>query len=451
MNKLSLNTINEINLLMHEDLNFHGMNKVCNLHKIHSFPAKFPPQLPAKFINRLTLAGEIVLDPMVGSGTTIIEAAIINRKAIGFDIDPLAILLVKAKFGMVKIEELIHCGYSLIERAQNNAESKNISKELLENFDKKTRDFINYWFLDKTKIELFAIVKEINKISNPELKDIFKVVFSSTIIAKTGGVSLALDLAHSRPHRAKTIAKTEIPEISLINIFDNSDIRDILYDKKIKSAFTEFKTKLNQISKLINSSPIASKAIVGLANTNSIPLSDNSVDLIVTSPPYPSNAIDYMRVHKFSLVWFNYMIDELSTLRKEFYGGENLKDVKLYTFSDRIEAILNNISLADKNKSLVIRRYYSEMLDMLKEMFRVLKPGKATIIVVGSSVIKGIDTEIQLCLKEIGQSIGFLVSDIGIRQIERNRRMLPASHMINKFSMIQNRMHYEYILGFVKP
>lgn len=451
MNKSSFDTISKLNLLMKEDLNFHGINKVCDLHKIHSFPAKFPPQLPAKFINELTLPGDIILDPMVGSGTTMIEATILKRKAIGFDIDPLAILLVKAKFGIVKIEELISCGYSLIERAQKDALSKKILVELQDSFDKKTMDFINYWFLDETKVELFAIVKEINKISNPELKDIFKIVFSSIIIAKTGGVSLALDLAHSRPHRAKTISIFEANVIDQVNLITQTNNRDALFNKKIKSAFAEFKNKLNQISKLLNCSSIASKASVSLANVNSIPLSDNSVDLIVTSPPYPSNAIDYIRVHKFSLVWFNYMIDELSTLRKEFYGGENLKDVKLYTFSNKIETILHNISLVDRNKSKIIRRYYSEMLDMLKEMFRVLKPGKATIIVIGSSVIKGIDTEIQFCLKEIGLSLGFLVSDIGIRQIERNRRMLPASNIINKNSTIQNRMHYEYVLGFVKP
>ena len=60
---------------------------------------------------------------------------------------------------------------------------------------------------------------------------------------------------------------------------------------------------------------------------SSLPLEDASVDLIITSPPYASNAIDYMRAHKFSLVWLGYPIDNLSKKRKEYIGGEMLKDV----------------------------------------------------------------------------------------------------------------------------
>ena len=53
--------------LLSNDLDFH--NSSCNYvsHNFHSFPAKFPPQLPQHFIQALTKPGDIVLDPMVGS------------------------------------------------------------------------------------------------------------------------------------------------------------------------------------------------------------------------------------------------------------------------------------------------------------------------------------------------------------------------------------------------
>ena len=53
----------------------------------------------------------------------------------------------------------------------------------------------------------------------------------------------------------------------------------------------------------------------------SLPLADGSVDLIVTSPPY-ANAIDYMRAHKFSLVWLGQPIANLSHLRSKYIGAE---------------------------------------------------------------------------------------------------------------------------------
>jgi DNA modification methylase len=77
--------------LLGSDLNFHDSKKKNISHNFHSFPAKFPPELPRKFIDSLTLPGDIVLDPMNGSGTTTLEAFLSNRKALGFDIDPLAI------------------------------------------------------------------------------------------------------------------------------------------------------------------------------------------------------------------------------------------------------------------------------------------------------------------------------------------------------------------------
>ena len=72
--------------LLSQDLDFHSEHSRYASHNFHSFPAKFPPQLPRKFISSLTQEGDVVLDPMMGSGTTILEAYLLNRQAFGFDI-----------------------------------------------------------------------------------------------------------------------------------------------------------------------------------------------------------------------------------------------------------------------------------------------------------------------------------------------------------------------------
>lgn len=110
------------------------------------------------------------------------------------------------------------------------------------------------------------------------------------------------------------------------------------------------------------------------------------------------------------------------------------------------------MQLKEKNvkKGKVLHRYYFEMSQVIKEMYRVLKPGRACVIVVASSVLCGLDVETQNCLAEIGQQHGFELVHIGERNIDRNKRMLPTSHFKNP-SQIETRMHNEYVLGFWKP
>ena len=62
------------------------------IHEI-SYRACFKAQLPEFFINGLTEAGDTVHDPFMGRGTTPIQAAVMRRRAIGVDINPLSVLL----------------------------------------------------------------------------------------------------------------------------------------------------------------------------------------------------------------------------------------------------------------------------------------------------------------------------------------------------------------------
>lgn len=83
--------------LLSTDLDFHADASNCASHALHAFAAKFPPQLPRVFIQGLTDEGETVLDPMMGSGTSIVEAFLSGRRAVGFDIDPLALMICRVK------------------------------------------------------------------------------------------------------------------------------------------------------------------------------------------------------------------------------------------------------------------------------------------------------------------------------------------------------------------
>ena len=182
-----------------------------------------------------------------------------------------------------------------------------------------------------------------------------------------------------------------------------------------------------------------------------LPLPDDKVDLIVTSPPYASNAIDYMRAHKFSLVWFGHTLQQLSDLRSQYIGHDAVQGFNLLPLPNTVQEIVEAVAQVDSKKSQTLHRYYSEATCFLSEMCRVLKPGRAAIVVVGSSVMRGIDTQTDRCLAEIGKAIGFTGATIAVRRLDRDKRMMPARNREKAAtSPIEARMHEEYIIAFYK-
>lgn len=409
--------------LLSGDLDFHQSSSSEATHDLHAFPAKFPPQLPRKFIEALTVPGDIILDPMAGSGTTVLEAFLADRHPIAVDIDPLALHVCRVKTTPLPLVETAEIGKKIISRVKSKLHDESgHAREL----DLKTQEFIDYWFDQGAQRELGLLLKEINTVPDERIRAFLALTLSAIIITKSGGVSLAFDLAHTRPHKVS--------------------------DKKYRSPVKEFEKRFQRNLRSLADLPQTGIApSICMGNAQAMPLQANTVDLIVTSPPYPSNAIDYMRAHKFSLVWFGYTIDTLSQLRKAYIGSEAVNGIERESFPEGTRQVIADLTAQNPRKGDILVRYYSEMTRVIREMYRVLKPGKAAIMVVGSSKIKGIDTNVQGCLAEIGQTIGFEVPLIGVRRIDRNRRMMPARQQTNLDSQIENRMHEEYVIGFFKP
>lgn len=407
------------------DLDFHNHSSRESTHSLHAFPAKFPPQLPRKFVEALTLPGDVVFDPMAGSGTTLLEAYLAGRQGIACDIDPLALHVCRVKTTPLSTGIVAQAGQDVLRTARRHAENLNRPAELENRYDSKTIEFIDYWFSPEAQAELLALLDAIDQIEAEPVRAFMRLNFSAMIITKSGGVSLAYDLAHTRPHRVK--------------------------DKPARSPFTEFEKRLQRsLRDLADLPKHGPEPIIARANAQALPLPDNFVDLIVTSPPYPANAIDYMRAHKFSLVWFGYPVDSLSDLRREYIGSDHTQGIHFEPLPPGTAQLIEDVQVLDRKKALSLKRYYSEMTRTLREMHRVMKPGRAAVMVVGSSVMRGIDTRVQTCLEEIGQSVGFDIPHIGIRHLDRDKRMLPVRRNRTGQSQIEERMHEEHVIGFYK-
>ena len=413
-----------LSALLAGELNFHGEDSSYASHDVHAFAAKFPPQLPRAFIRGLTAPGDFVLDPMMGSGTTIVEALLEGRRGIGLDIDPLALRVSQAKTIPMRIDDLQDIGLKVISHAQDLLANNSIEK-LLQKFDSRTKEFIDYWFYPNTQRELAALVLAIQTVEVSLLRRFLELTFSSIIVTKSGGVSRARDLAHSRPHLDK--------------------------EKHPKNALEQFSLRLQKnIKSMAHLDTKGALAAPLPGDARSMPLRDEVIDLIVTSPPY-ANAIDYMRAHKFPLVWLGESVVNLTELRARYIGSEKINGAQYAELPDKTESIIRQLEKQDRKKSSILRKYFTEMQAVLAEMYRVLRKDSPAIVVVGPSMMRGIDVQTHHCLAEIAQETGFNVIGVVQRSLDRNKRMMPARFGKKTDSMIEQRMHEEYVIGLLKP
>lgn len=421
-----LSTRERLITLLEGELNFHGSSGSYASHDVHAFAAKFPPQLPRAFIRGLTEPGDIVLDPMMGSGTAVVEAQIEGRYGIGLDIDPLALQISRAKTTFLDSSTLSEIGADIVANARILlADRPAIERDITERFNAQTKSFVDYWFLPDTQCELMALTLAIQGEKDTSIRRFLELTLSAIIVTKSGGVSRARDLAHSRPH----LVPNKVPK----NAIDQFALRL----KKNVVSITRLATND------VRAAPLAGDA-------RSMPLAEGTVDLIVTSPPY-ANAIDYMRAHKFSLVWLGRPVSELSELRAKYVGSERGGKTDYPLLPERTERIVQRLAEQDSGKARILRKYYAEMSMILSEMYRVLRPDAPAIVVVGTSIMRGIDVQTQHCLSEIAADVGFDVAGVVQRMLDRNKRMMPARFGKKGDSTIEQRMHDEYVIGLLKP
>ncbi|HXH08862.1 MAG TPA: DNA methyltransferase [Alphaproteobacteria bacterium] len=412
-------------ILLSGELNFHGEDSGYASHDLHAFAAKFPPQLPRAFIRSLTRYGDLVLDPMMGSGTTVVEALLEGRRGIGLDIDPLALRLSTVKTTRLELDNLRSAGDKVLLRANALlSDGRVVEKELRRRFDERTQAFINYWFLPTTQRELMALVLAIEDVADRSVRHFLELAFSSIIVTKSGGVSLARDLAHSRPH----LDKTKVPKNALEQ-----------YALRLRKNFVSIAQ--------LKTNGMPSAILAG--DARDMPVTAEIVDLIVTSPPY-ANAIDYMRAHKFSLVWLGGSVGTLSKLRAGYIGSERTGHISSIPLPDMPQMVIQQLAERDRTRAVILRKYFIDMKSVFAEFHRVLRSNGAAIVVVGTSMMRGIDIQTHYCLADIAAATGFDVVGVVKRILDRNKRMMPASFGKKTNSMIEQRMHEEYVIGLLK-
>ncbi len=389
---------------------------------VHPFPARMAPELAIDTLRELRGAG-VVLDPMAGSGTVLRHAGDMGHTAIGFDVDPLAVLISRVWTRPV-CDEAIQRMYRKI---LGDALARDPSDSTLPWIDHsaETRDFIDFWFGREQQRDLRCISSAIHERSaNIESEqeiaclDVLRVALSRIIVTKEQRASLARDTSHSRPHKVVTVSD--------FNVFEG-------FEKSVK-----------EVRKRLRANPPRVRGHVALGDARRLDLSDKSVDMVITSPPY-LNAIDYIRGHRLSLVWLGYQVSELRSIRSGSVGAERGPDAK----HDCIDAIANAMgciaNLPVRYRGMV-KRYAYDVNCIVKEVARVLKPGASATFVIGNSCLKGVFVSNASAISFSAALNGLKVNGSFKRELPRRHRYLP----ITNSGSLGKRIRTETILKFVR-
>lgn len=354
-----------------------SFSKACTnylSHSIHPYPCKFIPQIPANLIVALSMPGEIVWDPFGGSGTTAFESLRLGRHAISTDANPVATLIARAKCVTLKpeqIQELNSLAEHILIMGSNKTDIIQILDQISNELSQYKPDIpnINKWFHTRSIPELCYIKYCISKLD--EESYIFASACFSAIIVKAS-------LQDSETRYSSKPRNVDVGEtLSLFGIHLKKSI------EKHRSVFHVLGYRHAEID-TVDLRTLSKNKLK--TNYN---LSDESVDLIVTSPPY-ANATDYHLYHRFRLYWLGYQPRELASCEI----GSHLRHQR-------------------ENKGYDL--YLNEMKTCLEAMYRCLRPGRFSVLVVGDSIFEGILHDTTSELLKISSQIGFDV----LGEIER--------------------------------
>ncbi len=394
---------------------------------IHPFPARMAPGIALEALGDSKTPLR-VLDPMAGSGTVLAVARAKGHRAIGVDLDPLAVLLAGVWTRTVDPEVVTEKAAEVLDRAKAASRSLSSGSAYPVGSDEDTRKFIRYWFDDYARGQLAALSGAISRVRDEATRDVLWCGFSRLIITKSAGASLAMDLSHSRPHKEFTTAPVK--------------------------PFNRFLAAVQTVvanCPQTGTAPVGPLAVVRHGDARKLSIDAGSIDLVLTSPPY-LNAIDYMRCSKFSLVWMGYNVDRLRGIRGESVGAEASSAEALET--PWVQALIKQLGLKPKLSTRdtgLLARYVLDMGGALSEVSRVLKAGGRAVYVVGDSTVRGTFVRNSAIVEAVAEMHGLKRHDKRSRALPANRRYLPPPRKGADSATIEGRMRREVVLAFAKP
>jgi len=405
-----------------------GKTSTQHVHALHKYKAKFFPRLIRSFLVEYMegLPGNIegnvtLLDPFVGSGTSLIEASLLGIDSVGVDIDRLSCAISQAKIDvlMASPEKVIKTAHDL-----TNAVYESVVVKPTYKFPGKIARKFERWGIPEEQLEYECTITRwknaIDNLKDSEMKHLFEICLSDALTRKfvirmmgTGVGRFSLE-----------IAKTSL------NTLMASNIKTLIH-----SAFVT--------RSLIEGYGITlGKATVHNGTAVKLPFENHSFSIIITSPPYlpaSSGREDYLAGKAISSIALNLMTDDeievaetasVGSMKWVIEGGDGLPKAvyKLHDWllKDSLREIKAKPTLA----------YYVSLKQALEENFRVLMPNGLAIYVIGKeSVFYKFSTrevlyrvECDKIFAEMAESCGFVIEEqINVELDKKNKNARPRS------------------------
>ena len=296
-----------------------------SIHEI-SYRACFKPQLPRFFIERLTSEGDVIYDPFLGRGTTLIEAALLRRRIIGCDINPLSRILTEPRLRPPKLSDV---------RDRLNSIDWNYEGQVL-------ADLLTFYHAETLR-EICALRRHIlDRGSASNTSDVdrwIRMVATNRLTGHSAGFFSVYTLP---PNQAVSSERQQKINETRKQKPPRRDVPDLI----VRKTKTLLQNLTNENCDALDRA--SSDALFITGSSDSTPqIEDGSVDLVVTSPPF-FNVVDYAG-DNWLRCWFN---------------GVDGKQIDIWMFRDA-------------------RAWSAAMERIFLELYRVLKRGAHVAFEVG--------------------------------------------------------------------
>lgn len=299
-----------------------------NCRKFHWLPATFVAEIPFTLIEVLSKPRAVVYDPFGGIGTTFFQAFLLNRIPITTEVGNVSTDFIKSLF--------------ILFNPETDFDKLQISvKTICANYNEKTKYLekipedapfqrLSPWYHNETLNQLGYLFLENEKCQEESLKALIHISISSllkTVCSQDRSYGCIADNVFPKKEQMK-----EKDALSFFKNHANSLIKEI--KGQLNKNSSDFHHNYHDI--------LNSNSIIHCDIRNNPPITNKSVDLIVTSPPYPK-MVDYVKSQRLSYYFFGYNIDD--DLKPEI--GARYKRAK----PDALDSYLKDMNLANENIS----------------------------------------------------------------------------------------------------
>ncbi len=390
-------------------------------HCFHAYPAMMIPQIARRLLLKYGTYAKTLFDPYCGSGTSLVEANVKGINAAGTDLNPLARLIAETKTTPIDIQTL-----NLYLKDFNNYTFnfqfgiQNYDSIVLPKFTN-----IDYWFNNSAKKKLSIIKNYIDHVEPREIRKYFLTAFSETVRESS--------LTKKGEFKLVRIPKEKIKQY-------NPDSFRIMLSKLLRN-----KAGLIDFMKVKQNNSISK--IYDFNTVNNIPtdiIPDNSIDIVITSPPYGDSrtTVAYGQYSRLANQWMG--INDASSVDKNLMGG-TLYTSNIAFNSSILQETLEKIDNIDTKRRLEVESFFIDYNNSIKNVSKTIKKNGFACYVVGNRTVKNINIPMDLITKDFFENNGFKHIETVVRNIP-NKRMPSKNSPTNIPGKKSSTMKNEYIV-----